>query len=355
MSILSRAISPFVQALWRLVRSLFGRHHAGDLEAGTLAPVEAKIEVKQSEATKERIPTFQPDISGVPALVLSSMAVGAAFAPDTPIAVKTAHFPSAPAIPIIIVTPPATDDGAKQEHDDELGQSISKPVDAGRLPLRSMTNTPRVHGKPPRKTRSEEKENIRLHPSAPRLCHRRVEPVTSSLSATARTRKVVIVASPEWERAKVSRLKEAKEWSEAVKARRRSLPNSPAPSQSAVAKPALHRASLPARLPVSERLRLAVAGCASPTAPAVVIPPLWGEENVSFVLGDDEDEYAVGAISLPRHRPPVPVVDVAHLFDVDVLVVLWLDIFHNRGLRNRLHFICMARTSSVRRDGGKQS
>ncbi|KAF7367557.1 hypothetical protein MSAN_00818800 [Mycena sanguinolenta] len=291
MSIVSRALSPWIQALWRLVRALLGRHRAGDLEGGTLVPVATKVEVKQSEVTKEPIPTFQPDISGVPALVLSSMAVGAAFSPDTPIAVKTAHFSSAPSIPIIIVTPPVTEEVAKLEDDKELAESTSQLIDAGRAPLRSITNLPRVHGKAPRETRSQEQENIRLHPNVPRLCHRRVEPSAPSLSTT--TRKVVMVASSEWERAKASQLKEAKEWSEAVKARRRSLPLPPKSFTSS------HRASLPARLPVSERLRLAVAGCASSPAPPAVIPPLWGEKNVSFVLGDDEDELTVGAISLP--------------------------------------------------------
>ncbi|KAJ6459519.1 hypothetical protein C8R45DRAFT_942082 [Mycena sanguinolenta] len=289
MSIVSRAISPWIQALWRVVRALFGGYRTGDLEDGTLVPVATKVEANQTETAKGFIPTFRPDIASVPALVLSSMAVGAAFAPDTPISIKVAHFPGAPAVPIILVTPPK-----EEEENNEFAGSPSKPVDAGRSPLRSITNVPRVHGKTQRRTHvpDKAKENIRLHPNVPRLCHHRVESATPSLVAT--TCQVATVASPEWERAKASQLKQAKEWSDAVKARRRSLPLPSKPT------PSSHHGSLPARLSVSERLRLAVAGCASPLpAPAVVPPPLWGDDNVSFVLVDDEDKYEVDAINLP--------------------------------------------------------
>ncbi|KAJ6459528.1 hypothetical protein C8R45DRAFT_1109400 [Mycena sanguinolenta] len=252
----------------RLVRALFGVPSTGDLEGGTLVPVAAKIQAnKQGKVIKEPIPTFQPDIAGVPALVLTSIAIGAAFAPETPIAVKAAHFPT-----------------------QRSSQLLSKPVDAGRSPLRSITNAPRVHGKTQRHTRvpDKAKKNMRLHPNVPRLCHPRVESATPSLVAT--TRQVVTIASPEWERAKASQLKQAKEWSNAVKARRRALP---IPPKHALAAPSL-RASLPARLSVSERLRRAVAGCLSPPPTPAAVAPLWGHDNVSFVLADDEDQYAVG-------------------------------------------------------------
>ncbi|KAJ7221953.1 hypothetical protein B0H12DRAFT_1241133 [Mycena haematopus] len=75
MSTLSRVISPWLQALWRLMRALFGRHPVGDLEGGTLVPVVTKIPAKKGEIVKGPIPTFKPDLCGVLALVLSSMAV----------------------------------------------------------------------------------------------------------------------------------------------------------------------------------------------------------------------------------------------------------------------------------------
>jgi hypothetical protein len=44
-------------------------------------------------------------------------------------------------------------------------------------------------------------------------------------------------------------------------------------------------------MPLADRLRLAVASCATPApAPAVIpVAPLWGDGNVSFVLGDEEE------------------------------------------------------------------
>ncbi|KAJ6459551.1 hypothetical protein C8R45DRAFT_1182358 [Mycena sanguinolenta] len=307
MSILSRAISPWMHALWQLVRALLRRRHTGDLESGTLVPVATKIQSNVSHLVlqnhlshifrslvkqgTEPIPTFQPDITGVPAVVLTSMAVGAACAPDTPIAIKSAHFPGAPAIPIIVVTPPGTEEVARHEDENEFAESTSNPVDAGHSPLRSITNVPRVHGKTPRQTRvlDKAKENIRLHPNVPRLCHHPVESATPSLVAT--TRQGVTVALPEWERAKASQLKQAKEWSEAVKARRRSLP---IPPKHALAAPSL-RASLPARLSVAERLRPAATSCRHRTT----------DDHISYVLVD-EDDYEVAAINLPDtdHQPP---------------------------------------------------
>ncbi|KAF8189999.1 hypothetical protein K438DRAFT_2143314 [Mycena galopus ATCC 62051] len=211
MSTLSLALSPIIKALWRLVRALFGASRAGDVEDGTLV-----VSVKMPDP----VPTFKPDISGIPALVLASMAVGAAFAPDAPIGVKTLHYDTAPVIPIIIVTPPPMEE-FQVSKESEATLAYSKTARTARVPLRSIINTvPRVHGKTPRKTRAMAKENVRELPNVPRLCHRRLvdpAPVLSSMTNAE-------PASLEWENQKVVELKKAREWSEIVKTRHQSLP-----------------------------------------------------------------------------------------------------------------------------------
>ncbi|KAJ7809691.1 hypothetical protein B0H14DRAFT_2865444 [Mycena olivaceomarginata] len=136
----------YLQALWRLVRAPFGRsRRETDVEEGTFAETPVVV--------AEPVPTFKPDTSGVPMLVLASMAVGAAH-------LRTEVFPGPRLIPLIVVTPPPIDDitGKKDELDHH--------------PLRPVTNTiPRVYGKVPRKARLE-KENLRDHPNVPRLAHR---------------------------------------------------------------------------------------------------------------------------------------------------------------------------------------
>jgi hypothetical protein len=203
------------------------------------------------------------------------MAVGAAFASDGPISIKAAQFPSAPEIPIIMLTSPTLEDL----------RIIEKEIVKTRLPLGSITNTAhRVHGRTPRKSRvPATKENVRAHPNAPRLTHPRVvypalsaplSPFTVRLpasrshrAANAKSLKDVKPASAEWHQAKEAHLKQARQWTDAVKARRESLPTPS--SSSCESKFIARRSSVPVRLSLEQRLRNAVAGCASPP---VVVP-----------------------------------------------------------------------------------
>ncbi|KAJ7804691.1 hypothetical protein B0H14DRAFT_2883252 [Mycena olivaceomarginata] len=258
---------PFLQALWRLVRALFGgARRQADPEDGNFLVVHFP----------DPIATFKPDFTGVPALALSSMAVGAAFAPDGPISINAAQFLSAPEIPIIMLTSPTLEDL----------RIIEKEIVKTRLPLGSLTNTAhRVHGRTPRKSRvPANKENVRAHTNAPRLTHPRVvypalsaplSPFTVRLpaprshrAANARSLKDVKPASAEWQQAKEAHLKQARQWTDAVKAHRESLPTPSSPVV-VVLRVQARRSSAPVRLSLEQRLRNAVAGCASPP---VVVP-----------------------------------------------------------------------------------
>ncbi|KAJ7836387.1 hypothetical protein B0H14DRAFT_2794486 [Mycena olivaceomarginata] len=152
----------YLQALWRLVRAPFGRsRRETDVEEGTFAVSFPGKEV--AVVVAEPVPTFKPDTSGVPMLVLASMAVGAAH-------LRTEVFPGPRLIPLIVVTPPPIDDIPGKK--DELDVLPSKALNVQHHPPRPVTNTiPRVHGKVPRKARLE-KENLRDHPNVPRLAHR---------------------------------------------------------------------------------------------------------------------------------------------------------------------------------------
>ncbi|KAJ7859484.1 hypothetical protein B0H14DRAFT_2746516 [Mycena olivaceomarginata] len=236
MSSMSLFFLPYLQALWRLVRALFGgARRQADPEDGNFLAVHFP----------DPIATFKPDFTGVPVLALSSMTVGAAFAPDGPISIKAAQFPSAPEIPIIMLTSPTLEDL----------RIIEKEIVKTRLPLGSITNTAhRVHRMTPRKPRGHDKENIATHPSAPRLTH-------------PRSLEDVKLASAEWQQAKEAHLKQARQWTDALKARRESLPT---PSSSSCESEFIaRRSSAPVRLSLEQRLRNAVAGCASPP---VVVP-----------------------------------------------------------------------------------
>ncbi|KAJ6456164.1 hypothetical protein C8R45DRAFT_1222272 [Mycena sanguinolenta] len=255
----------------------------------------------------DSIPTFAPDMSGVPALILTSIAVGAAFAPDGPTSLKAQHFPGAPIIPAIIVTPPPAEEivTVKKDHTPD-GSNIGL-VRSVRLPLGSITNTLRILGKTARRPRSQEKENLKAHTNIPRLVHPRVDDLPPS-PMSPMTFNIAEPASGEWDRQKALQLQQAKDWTDAVKARRLSLPTPSAASKSTPAKPIPHRVSLPARLPLAERLRLTVAGCAPspPATPKVGVSsrsPLWGDDHASFVIGDegegDEEEASVDTLHLP--------------------------------------------------------
>ncbi|KAJ7356505.1 hypothetical protein DFH08DRAFT_1047120 [Mycena albidolilacea] len=273
MSSMSLFFLAFLQALWRLVRALFGgARRQADPEDGNFLAVH--FPAKNTAVVADPIVTFQPNFTGVPALALSSMTVGAAFAPDGPISIKAAQFPSALEKPIIMLTSPTLEDL----------RIIEKEIIKTRLPLGSITNTAhRVRGRTPRKPRGHDKENIATHPSAPRPTHPRIvypapppplRPSTVRLpalgshrAANAKSLKAAQPASLQWENEKALHLKQARQWSDAVKARRQSLPAPSSPSYES--KTANRRASAPIRLPLDQRLRNAVAGCASPP---VVVP-----------------------------------------------------------------------------------
>ncbi|KAJ7433538.1 hypothetical protein FB451DRAFT_1196073 [Mycena latifolia] len=309
-----------MEALLRLVRFLFGRGRVvNDVELGSSISV-GKANVgppaKTEVVPKAVVPTYKPDLAGVPALVLASMAVSAACTPDVPIGVKKAGFPTAPSIPVIIVTPPPVEEGEVMFslRDDKIvardGARIKTEVDMGRAPLRQVANKmARVHGKVlSRKTRGkEEKENIREHPNAPRrpqlyqapprLHHiPLVVPGPTDLAVTpqpvvADPVTVAHPASSAWDLEKARRLEEARLFSEKLKARRRrSLPTPTPPPSSLASSPLVRRASAPARLSLQERLqRVCAAAPIVPVAPAVPVAPLWGDEHVSFVVDEDDE------------------------------------------------------------------
>ncbi|KAK7008143.1 hypothetical protein R3P38DRAFT_3593517 [Favolaschia claudopus] len=294
MSTLSTSFSPLMRALWRIVRMLFGLSAStSDAENGEVFEVNFPAKSRQLALT-DPIATFKPDIAGIPALTLSSMALGAAFAPAGPMAIQSSRYPNA-RIPVIVITPPPDE---QQQGNGHLDPPSSFDLDTRRAALKTITNQPkRVYGKSVRPQRASAKgrENLREHPNTSRLTHRQVlsPPAAVVLTAASHKSTVLDVAEPgstEWEKEKASQLSRAKSWSEQVKARRQSLPaTSPTPTPAPAVVTNKHM-SAPARLPLSERLSRLVtaAGCASPPA-AVVAPPLWGDSNVSFVIDDDED------------------------------------------------------------------
>ncbi|KAJ6511918.1 hypothetical protein C8R47DRAFT_673068 [Mycena vitilis] len=321
-------VNTFLEALMRLVRYLFGSSRVEDAEEGKGAPMELKSVGKASIVAQGDVPTFKPDLAGVPALAMSC---GAAFMV---------------AIPTIVITPP---------DDENRKPKKTRAREPSRRPLQQTAATPtkRVHGKtPPRKRPQAEKENVADHPNAPRrpqvqAARRSLYGVqdTSGNSPAARTSvstptpsvlttpvdfKAVEAANSRtqpgtsaWERAKLTQLEEARAWSVHVKARhhRRSLPAVPAASW--VPAPLVRRASLSScvplsdaspspqvRLPLAERLKRAVVVC-TPPAPEPVPAPvarLWSDDKGIFAPGfkDEEEEK--------DERPTSNVVKVALWF-----------------------------------------
>ncbi|KAJ7719242.1 hypothetical protein DFH07DRAFT_973008 [Mycena maculata] len=394
----STMLSGAIQALLRLVHFLFGRKTLfGDVEAGTgtggLSPVIATAS-SPAPAT-DPIPMQTPDFTGIAVLALSSTTM-AALVPAIPIGAKALFVPLPPMLPTIVVTPPAEDDD-NARHARKIATSTVRTHNQQlrRTPLVPITNAVRrVHGQtPPRKRRDKVcKENLALHPQASRrpqlpFCTplplppaRAPSPyIPASAKAVIKPNvKVSLPASSEWEREKALQLSQAREWSDALKARRRSLPALPPSSSStsacsmvttpsvsrrasAPARPSVQdskvlrpgsshwdekafhlahtrewseavkagrcslpmpppspsvsasgssvaalppflecRASASARLPLQERLKRAVAGCSAPAPPAA---PLWGDAYVAFVLGDDEDEDEQEEEEAPTARP----------------------------------------------------
>ncbi|KAJ7139334.1 hypothetical protein C8R44DRAFT_867486 [Mycena epipterygia] len=341
----STMLSTAMQAFLKLVRFLFGRRGVKDVEAGgrTLTKV-TMVHVEDEKTSKEPVSTYKPKLEGLPALTLASMSVSAALIPNTPVVFK---------IPTIVVTPPPKDLASLFK----VHLKDTKVV--GRRPLQAVTNSPRrIHGQtPPRKRHDNaKKENLRDHPNAPRRPKfpslassprpkdedkialgpllPRVQPVSPvetlkaaepgsseweqekirhlkearawSIALEDRRRhslptpppfpKAAEPGSSEWEEEKVMCLKDARAWSDTVKDRRRhSFPTPPSPSPSPFPSTQLaRRVSAPARIPLQERLRRAV----SDTVPIVKVAPLWGDENVSFVVDDNDnaDEQGVGIV-----------------------------------------------------------
>ncbi|KAJ7139330.1 hypothetical protein C8R44DRAFT_867482 [Mycena epipterygia] len=334
---LSTMLSAGIQALLRLVQLLFGRHVVKDVEAGGRTSTEVTtVHLEDEKAMKEPVSTYKPKLEGLPALTLASMSVSAALIPNAPILFKS---------PTIVVTPPPNDLTSLLE----VHLKDTKVV--GRRPLQAVTNSPRrVHGQtPPRKCHDNaNKENLRDHPNAPRRPKfpslassprpkdedkialgpllPRVQPVSPvetlkaaepgsseweqektrhfkearawSIALEDRRRRSLLTPPPslkaaepgssEWEEEKAMCLKEARAWSDTVKDRRRhSFPTPPPPSPSPVPSAQLvRRVSAPARIPLQERLRRAV----SDAVPVVKVAPLWGDENVSFVVDDNDDD-----------------------------------------------------------------
>ncbi|KAJ7761042.1 hypothetical protein B0H16DRAFT_1688601 [Mycena metata] len=321
---LSRLWFPVLDALWCLVRMLFGRFSGPvvDPEGGTLTPV---VTLKDDVVEQVPVPTFVPDFDSVPALILSSMVIGAAVSPKIADRVPAIIVAGGPPVPRIVLTPPEDEPKPAQI----VGIPISEPVgekqerkpQCGRTPLSSISNiAPRVHGKLASKARSkQQKENVREHPNAPRVV--KPSPLVSRLSKNVqvvRTSKTIKRAefvkaietlkrmhtepdkavepgSSAWEQDKRTHLAQARAFSEDVKAcRRRSLPT-PSPASPVNPKPLRRSASAPGRLSLEERLYRAVAD----TKPVVRAPPLWGDDHVSFVVEEEDEAEDQGAFDGP--------------------------------------------------------
>ncbi|KAJ7171563.1 hypothetical protein C8R43DRAFT_18972 [Mycena crocata] len=331
-SIMAPAPSALVSSGWkalvRLFNYLFGRgRFVHDAESGMRAPADKFSSIVKTEVSPKDVPTYRPDVAGVPALVLASMSVGAALLPGVPIGVKEVVVPLAVTLPTIVVTPPPKDDtkaivNCVGEHETssvsaKLDDKAQEPETGRHVPLRHITNTMnRVHGKTPRIGGKPEKENNRHHPNAPRRppllpglnasprSTVLISPVPSARNATVTLPTQITHSdahkpgSANWEKEKARHLQEALTWSNNLKSRRRSFP---APLPPAAAQPT-RRVSLPARLSLDERLRQLLPPV-SKDPPA----PLWGDDNVSFVLNDDDEEENEGpqvVSQLPAHNAP---------------------------------------------------
>ncbi|KAJ7139375.1 hypothetical protein C8R44DRAFT_727455 [Mycena epipterygia] len=290
----STMLSRGIQALLRLVHFLFGRQEVKDVEAGGLSTKVTTVRVEDEKVIKEAVLTYQPELEGLPALTLASMAMSAALIP------KIERHSQSLTVPTIVITAPL---------DDDVQIDHTKVVER-RLPLNAVTNAMRrVHGQTPPRTRhgKSKKENIREHPNAPcrpRLVSPAPSPLLKDDIAPVLVVPLVLPVPPtealkasepgssEWEEEKAMRLKEARAWTDAIKNRRRcSLPTLPPLSSSSVIPSQLaRRVSAPARIPLQERLRRAVSG----EVPVVKVAPLWGDLNAAFVLDDEEEDKNAG-------------------------------------------------------------
>ncbi|KAJ7167526.1 hypothetical protein C8R46DRAFT_1034210 [Mycena filopes] len=321
----SLIFSPLLDALWRLARFLFGRsERVVDAEGGTLDPF---VIVKDKPEPIDPVETFQPKLEGVPALILSTMALGGLIAPTVSGPLPTVAVAGGPPVPRIIVTPPV----------EEMAVALVPVQTHDRIPLAPMSNNvKRVHGRRSKARASVkvEKENVQTHPQAPRptVSPPPAAPVASKVSQadvkvimdSGKPSEDLKPGSSAWQADKAQRLAEAREFSDKLKARhRRSLPT-PAPSPSAVLKPLVRSASAPARISLEERLRRAVVnantvlpatGPVKPTRPLVPAPPLWGDGHVLYILDDGEEEEEEGGASERRNSTHSTWSDVFSLDD----------------------------------------
>ncbi|KAJ7167539.1 hypothetical protein C8R46DRAFT_1350527 [Mycena filopes] len=285
-----------------------------DAEGGTLDPVR-----KVKPEPMDPVETFQLKLEGVPALILSTMALGGLIAPTISGPLPTIVVAGGPPVPRLIVTPPV----------EELAVAhVQVQQTHHRIPLAPMSNNAkRVYGRRSKALVNVkvEKENVKVHTQAPRLTVSRppVAPVPSKVSKPSEDLKP---GSSAWQADKAQRLAEAREFSDKLKARhRRSLPT-PAPSPSAVLKPLVRSASAPARISLEQRLRrvvvesnlvLPATGPVKPTRPSVPAPPLWGDGHVLYILddGEEEEEEEEGRVSTRRSSTDSTWSDVFSLDD----------------------------------------
>ncbi|KAJ7074999.1 hypothetical protein B0H15DRAFT_43683 [Mycena belliarum] len=147
-----------------------------------------------------------------------------------------------------------------------------------------------------------------------------------SIAIPERVEAVSPVAQPgssAWDLEKGRRLHEARKWSQNVKDRRSSLPTLPAPlpKSSSIPRPT----SAPARLSVQERLQRAAAKCTVAT-PVVPVAPLWGDQTVTFVLGNEHEvdcDAPVSASSSAASSSSGSIASVLDALEADFQSPLW--------------------------------
>ncbi|KAJ7602254.1 hypothetical protein B0H17DRAFT_1122531, partial [Mycena rosella] len=344
--IMSSLSSRMLAALLRLVRFLFGGGRCVDLESGNAIPARKDNDVmkkREPQVPKAAVPTFKPDMAGVPALAIASMALSAAVAPVAPMHIVATTL----VIPRTIITPPPDDrdDCVYKEESVKIG-AVRKDTDtrAMLVPLKQVTNlSKRVHGQALLNRKAPmHKENLRAHPNAPRRPQLAaasppplppLAPITRKLTVInvpvappvqpvdkpvpAVDAKVAGPCSSEWEHEKAHQLEEARIFSEKVKdRRRRSLPTPPPPPPPASSPTTslTRHVSAPARLSLQERLERACTA-AVPAALAVPVAPLWGDVHVRFVIEDDDENEDETKITLRTREDPIaPAVPVAPLW-----------------------------------------
>ncbi|KAJ7809701.1 hypothetical protein B0H14DRAFT_3880896 [Mycena olivaceomarginata] len=273
-------------ALWRLVRALFGgSHREADVEDGTF---QVHFPAKEVAVVAESVPTFKPDTNGVPMLVLAPMAVGAAH-------LRTQAFPGARLIPMVVATPPPVEHSTRPRRTSLSSPSTPASSPSGQLRTPCPVVSERRLPKPECKRRRTSGTTPTLPVSLTAASSTSSRPVPST-PVQSKVVKVAEPASSDWEHEKALQPKQAREWSDSVKARRQSLPVPPAATPVNLT----HHASVPARIPLADRLRRAAVGCAS-QPPAVRLPPAslsstslasaTSSESIAHILGSVLDTF----------------------------------------------------------------